>query len=111
MMPKLHSKNFKGMELIRPMYCILEEDILRWKEYNGLDFIACACKFTQKITGTDEDGFSARRRVKQWIAQLKTENENVENNIFQSIHNVQLDTLAEYKQDGGKHSFLEKFEK
>lgn len=111
MLPRIKSTNFEGMELIRPMYCILEEDILRWKEYNGLDFIACACKFTQKTTGTDEDGFSARRRVKQWIAQLKTENENVENNIFQSIHNVQLDTLAEYKQDGVKHSFLEKFEK
>lgn len=111
MLPRIKSTNFEGMELIRPMYCILEEDILRWKEYNGLDFIACACKFTQKTTGTDEDCFSARRRVKQWIAQLKTENENVENNIFQSIHNVQLDTLAEYKQDGVKHSFLEKFEK
>lgn len=111
MLPRIKSTNFEGMELIRPMYCILEEDILRWKEYNGLDFIACACKFTQKTTGTDEDGFSARRRVKQWIAQLKTENENVENNIFQSIHNVQLDTLAEFKQDGVKHSFLEKFEK
>lgn len=110
MLPRIQSTNFEGMELIRPMYCILEEDILRWKEYNGLDFIACACKFTQKTTGTDEDGFSARRRVKQWIAQLKTENENVENNIFQSIHNVQLDTLVEYKQDGVKHSFLEKFE-
>ena len=109
MLPRIKSTNFEGMELIRPMYCILEEDILRWKEYNGLDFIACACKFTQKTTGTDEDGFSARRRVKEWIAQLKKENGNVENNIFQSIHNVQLDTLAEYKQDGVKHSFLEKF--
>ena len=109
MLPRIKSTNFEGMELIRPMYCILEEDILRWKEYNGLDFIACACKFTQKTTGTDEDGFSARRRVKEWIAQLKKENGNVENNIFQSIHNVQLDTLAEYKQDGEKHSFLEKF--
>lgn len=109
MLPRIKSTNFEGMELIRPMYCILEEDILRWKEYNGLDFIACACKFTQKTTGTDEDGFSARRRVKEWIVQLKKENGNVENNIFQSIHNVQLDTLAEYKQDGVKHSFLEKF--
>lgn len=109
MLPRIKSTNFEDMELIRPMYCILEEDILRWKEYNGLDFIACACKFTQKTTGTDEDGFSARRRVKEWIAQLKKENGNVENNIFQSIHNVQLDTLAEYKQDGVKHSFLEKF--
>ena len=99
------------MELSRPLYCILESDILRWKEYNGLDFIACACRFTQKTVGGDDDTFSARKRVKEWIAELKKENENVENNIFQSIHNVQLDTLAEYKQEGQKHSFLEKFSK
>lgn len=110
MLPRIQSTNFEGMELIRPMYCILERDILRWKEYNGLDFIACACKFTQNLTGGDEDTFSARRKVKALIAELKEENENVENNIFQSIHNVQLDTLAEYKQDGQKHSFLEKFD-
>lgn len=110
MLPRIKSANFEGMELIRPLYCILEEDILRWKEYNGLDFIACACKFTQKITGSDDDTFSARKRVKTLIAELKKENPNVENNIFQSIHNVQLDTLAEYKTDGKKHTFLEKFE-
>ena len=109
MLPRIASANFDGMELIRPLYCVLEEDILRWKEHNGLDFIACACKFTQKTAGGDEDTFSARRRVKALIAELKKENENVENNVFQSIHNVQLDTLAEYKQDGVKHSFLERF--
>ena len=75
-----------------------------------MQFIACACKFTQNLTGSDEDTFSARRKVKALIAELKKENEGVENNIFQSIHNVQLDTLAEYKQDGVKHSFLDKFE-
>ena len=111
MLPKIQSTNFEGMQLIRPLYCVLEEDILRWKEYNGLDFIACACKFTQKLTGGDDDTFSARKRVKALIAQLKKENENVENNIFQSVHNVQLDTLAEYKIGGVKHSFLEKFDK
>ncbi len=111
MLPRIASTNFEGMELIRPMYCILEEDILRWKEYNSLQFIACACKFTQKTTGGEEDSFSARRRVKEWIATLKKENPNVENNIFQSIHNVQLDTLAEYKTDGVKHNFLDKFSK
>ena len=110
MLPRIKSTNFEGMELIRPLYCVLEEDILRWKEYNGLEFIACACKFTKRITGGEEDSFSARRRVKALIAELKKENPNVENNIFQSIHNVQLDTLAEFKQDGKKHSFLEKFE-
>ena len=111
MLPRIASTNFEGMELIRPMYCILERDILRWQEYNDLTFIACACKFTQKLTGSDEDTFSARRKVKELIAELKRENDNVENNIFQSIHNVQLDTLAEYKKEGEKHSFLEKFQK
>lgn len=111
MLPRIKSTNFEGMELIRPMYCILEEDVLRWKEYNHLEFIACACKFTRNLTGGDEDTFSARRKVKEWISELKKENLNVENNIFQSIHNVQLDTLAEYKKDGEKHSFLEKFDK
>ena len=111
MLPKIRSTNFEGMELIRPLYCVLEKDILRWKEQNGLDFIACACKFTQKTVGGDEDTFSARRKVKALIAELKKENENVENNIFQSIHNVQLDTLAEYKKDGKRVSFLEKFKK
>ena len=110
MLPRIRSANFEGMELIRPMYCILENDIVRWKEYNNLQFIACACKFTQNLTGGDEDTFSARRRVKELIAELKKENPNVENNIFQSIHNVQLDTLAEYKQDGTKRSFLDKFD-
>lgn len=109
MLPRIQSTNFEGMELIRPMYCILESDILRWKEYNGLEFIACACKFTQNLTGSDEDTFSARRKVKELIAEMKKDNPSVENNIFQSIHNVQLDTLAEYKKDGVKHSFLEKF--
>ena len=111
MLPRIQSTNFEGMELIRPMYCILENDILRWQEYNHLQFIACACKFTQNLTGGDEDTFSARRKVKALIAELKKENAGVENNIFQSIHNVQLDTLIEYKQDGVKHSFLERFDK
>lgn len=109
MLPRIQSTNFEGIELIRPMYCILENDVLRWKEYNNLQFIACACSFTKNITGGEEDTFSARRKVKALIAELKEENPNVENNIFQSIHNVQLDTLAEYKKDGKKHSFLEKF--
>ena len=111
MLPRIKSMNFDGMELIRPMYCILERDIVRWQEYNNLQFIACACKFTQNLTGGDEDTFSARRKVKALIAELRMEYDGVENNIFQSIHNVQLDTLIEYKQDGEKHSFLEKFKK
>jgi hypothetical protein len=76
---------------------------LRWKEYNGLDFIACACKFTESVAQQENPNFSARKRVKELIAELKKENPNVENNIFQSIHNVQLDTLVEYKQGGTRH--------
>ena len=111
MLPKLKSTNFEGMELIRPMYCILEEDIIRWQKYNELEFIACACKFVKGTTEEVLPVFSARKRVKELIAELKKEHENVEHCIFQSIHNVQLDTLAEYKQDGVKKSFLDKFEK
>lgn len=107
MLPKLKSKNFEGLELIRPMYCISEEDVLRWKEGNGLDFIACACRFTENTQ--NQNAFSARRRVKELIAQLKKENPNVEDNIFQSIHNVQLDTLVRYKTEGEERTFLEKF--
>lgn len=111
MLPRIKSANFEGMELIRPLYCVLERDIVRWQKAFGLDFIACACSFTQKTTGGDDDTFSARKRVKELIASLREENPNVENNIFQSIHNVQLDTLAEYKTGGEKRSFLEKFGK
>ncbi len=109
MLPRIKSTNFEGMELIRPMYCILERDILRWKEFNGLDFIACACKFTEDLERNNAETFSARARVKSLIEELRKENENIENNIFQSIHNVQLDTLAEYKINGERKSFLDKF--
>ena len=111
MLPRIKSTNFDGMELIRPLYCVLEKDIIRWKEHNGLDFIACACRFTENTEKEEQTLFSARKRVKELIAELKRENENVENNIFQSIHNVQLDTLVEYKKEGKKISFLEKFSK
>jgi alpha-mannosidase len=106
MLPKLNSTNFEGMELIRPLYCVLEQDILRWKEYNGLQFIACACRFTESVEQQAAPNFSARKRVKELIAVLKKENPNVENNIFQSIHNVQLDTLVEYKQGGVRHGIV-----
>ena len=110
MLPKLKSTNFEGMELIRPLYCVLENDILRWKEYNQLEFIACACKFTEGVERQTEPTFSARKRVKELIASLKKENENVEHNIFQSIHNVQLDTLVEYKQQGTRYELGKKKE-
>lgn len=108
MLPRLKSKNFDGLQLIRPLYCVNEQDVLKWKEGNGLDFIACACKFTENTA--KEAVFSARKRVKQLIAELKKENPCVEDNIFQSIHNVQLDTLVRYKTNGTEVSFLQKFD-
>ncbi len=108
MLPMIKSTNFEGMTLIRPMVCVLERDIIRWKDYHGLSFLACACKFTE-TSETGDVEFSARKRVKGLIAELLKENPNVENNIFQSIHNVQLDTLIEYKSEGVRHDFLERF--
>lgn len=112
MMPKLHSTNFEGMELIRPMYCILEEDIIAWKNYNDLEFIQCACRFTENCTICDNgSGGSKRQEVKQLIRRLKKDNPLIETNIFNSIHNVSLDTLISYKQKGVEHSFLDDYDK
>lgn len=108
MLPKLRSKNFEGMQLIRPMYCISEEHIIKWAEYNSLKFIACACKKTAGLPD-GEQGYSARQEVKKLIAAVKERNPDVEDSLFKSIHNVQLDTLVGYKKDG-KEYFLEKFE-
>ena len=108
MMPKLKSTNFEGLELIRPMYCIKEEDIERWRDLNSLDFLACACKFTASL-GLEGDVFSARKKVKQLIRELKVDNDNVENSLFSSIHNVQLDTFPSFKQNGVMHDFLDNY--
>lgn len=102
MLPKLKSKNFEGMELIRPLYCILEKDIIGWQTYNNLEFIACACKLTSKSEANEI--VSTRKQTKQLIARLKEDNPNVEKNIFKSIENVQLDTMVEYKKDGVRHN-------
>lgn len=108
MMPRIKSANFEGMELIRPMYCISEEDIEHWRDYNGLEFIACACSFTEKVERGGQ-GRSVRQEMKELVKELKKRNPDVEKSIFKSIHNVQLDTLPEYKSGGVKHTFLEKF--
>ena len=110
MMPRIKSANFEGMELIRPMYCISEEDIEHWRDYNGLEFIACACSFTQKLAQSGQ-ARSVRQEMKELIKELKKRNPDVEKSIFKSLHNVQLDTLVEYKTGKERHSFLEKFEK
>ena len=111
MMPKLHSTNFEGMELIRPMYLIREADIKHWRDYNDLHFIQCACHFTDTCTTCDPDGrtVSKRMEIKQLIARLKEVNPYVENNIFRSVENVNLSTIIAYKKDGVKHSFLENY--
>lgn len=105
MMPKLHATNFPGMELIRPMYCIHEEDILRWKNYNQLSFLQCACRFTEAVG--DGTGESKRQEVKQLLKELRKDSPAVEKNIFRAIHAVQLDTFPGYKSHGVEHSFLE----
>lgn len=112
MMPKLHSTNFEGMELIRPMYYIREDDIKHWRDYNDLHFIQCACRFTDTCTTCDPDGRSVSKRmeVKNLIAQMKKNNPFVESNIFKSVENVNLSTVIAYKKDGVKHHFLENYD-
>ncbi len=109
MLPKLHSTNFEGMELIRPLYCILEEDIIRWANYNELSFIACACKLTERAA-VDENA-SKRREIKQLLKELKKNNPEIEKNLFNSIHRCNVDTFVGYKLKGESHSFLENFKK
>ena len=110
MPPKLHSTSFPGMTLIRPMYCIREEDILAWKRYNDLEFIQCACRFTENCTMCDNGGGGSKRQeVKILLRRLKRDNPNIEKSIFRSIHAVALDTMPGYKSEGVDHSFLERF--
>lgn len=112
MMPKLHSTNFEGMELIRPMYLIREEDIIKWRDYNNLHFIQCACHFTDTCSSCRDDGTSASKRMetKQLIARMKEYNPYVESNIFKSVTNVNLSTVIEYKDKSGiSHNFLEDY--
>ncbi len=111
MMPKLHSTHFEGMELIRPMYLIREEDIKHWRDYNGLHFLQCACRFTDNCTSCRTDGTSDSKRmeVKRLIAKLKETNPYVEGNIFKSVENVNLNTIIAYKKDGVRHHFLEEY--
>lgn len=111
MLPRLKSTNFEGMELIRPMYCILEEDIISWRDYNELSFLQCACRFTENIDKSgDGIGESKRQEIKALIKELKKVNPDVEHNLFESIHNVSVDTMVEYKLNGKPHSFLERFD-
>ncbi len=111
MMPKLHSTNFEGMELIRPLYLVREADICAWRDYNELTFLQCACHFTETCSTFHEDGSSDSKRLetKRLIAELKKTNPFVESNIFSSVENVNLDTVIEYKKNGVRHNFLDEY--
>ena len=109
MMPKLHSTNFEGMELIRPLYLVREDDIKAWRDYNGLNFIQCACTDTC-TTCNNEENQSKRVEIKELIKTLKQVNPHVESNIFRSVENVNIDTVIAYKQNGVKHNFLDEYD-
>ena len=110
MMPKLHSTNFEGMEPIRPLYLVREDDIKKWRDYNDLHFLQCACKFTETCSIEGGDSSSKRMEIKHLIRDLKKTNPFVEGNIFKSVENVNLSTVIAYKQDGVKHHFLESYD-
>ncbi|MCR5102238.1 MAG: ATPase [Butyrivibrio sp.] len=112
MMPKLHSTNFEGMELIRPLYLIREEDIIKWSTYNGLTFIQCACRFTENVTSSKgEENNSKRAEIKQLIKELSEKSPYIEMNIFRSVENVNLNTVIAYKDNNGeKHHFLDDYD-
>ena len=110
MIPKLHSKNYEGMELIRPLYKVHEDSIIAWKNYNNLDFLQCACRFTENCSESgDGIGDSKRLEVKNLIKELKRDNPNIEKSIFNSIHNVHVDTFPGIKTGDERRSFLENY--
>ena len=111
MMPKLHSTNFDGMELIRPMYLVREANICNWRDWNGLHFLQCACHFTDTCTTCHEDGTTSSKRLetKKLIAALKETNPQIEANIFKSVSNVNLNTVIAYKKDGVRYHFLDDY--
>ena len=109
MMPKLHSDNFPGLELIRPMYLIKEADIISWAKFNNIEFINCACKFTEEHFSKN-DGTSKRKEIKELINSLRKINPNVDRNIFTSVNNINLNCVLGTKKDGEYHSFLEEYD-
>lgn len=111
MLPKLHSENFSGLELIRPLYLVREKDVLAWRDYNNLEFLNCACKFTELTSSVEKENISKRKEIKKLIASLKEVNPNIDNNIFNSINNINLNTVLGYKKDGVKYSFLDDYDK
>lgn len=109
MMPKLHSTNFPGMELIRPMYCVGEDDIIAWRNYNELDFLQCACRFTEQLADENAIMNSKRIEIKHLIKSIKKDYPQIEANIFKSTHNVNLNTVIGYSIDGEHTNFLDNY--
>ena len=111
MMPKVRSKNFEGMQLIRPMYRVREEDIIAWQRYHSLEFIRCACRFTERSAGEDgEENTSKRKEIKDLLARLKKTNPDIEKSVFNAVHAVCIDTFPGWKEGNEAHSFLEKWD-
>ena len=111
MMPKIHSENYEGMQLIRPMYMVREEDIIKWKQYNDLQFIQCACRFTENCTMCDNGGGGSKRQeVKTLLKQLRAKSSAIDMNIFRSVENVNLQTIISYHRGDDYHHFLEDFD-
>lgn len=109
MLPKLHSENYEGLELIRPLYLVKENNILGWVKYNNLKFINCACKFTEKVNG--DINLSKRREMKELIKHLRSLNPDIDYNIFKSLDNVNLNCVLGFKKDGVYKSFMEDYDK
>ena len=109
MMPKLHSDNFEGLELIRPLYLIKESAVLAWKKYNELTFINCACRFTENCSIVD-DGTSKRKEMKNLVNNLRKINPSIDNNIFTSMNNINLNCVLGTKKDGKYISFLDNYD-
>lgn len=110
MMPKLHSKNYPGMELIRPLYFVREQDIIAWKNYHELTFLNCACRFTETCSIDDKEEKSKRKEMKKLIQELREKSPYIEHNIFKSTENVHLNAILGYQRDGKKSTFLDSYE-
>ena len=110
MMPKLHSTNFEGMELIRPLYLVKEADIIAWKRYNDLQFIQCVCHFTENNVPGDSTGGSKRQEMKALVKKFRQTNPNIDMNIFASVHNVNLETIIGYRNGKETHNFLDDYD-
>ncbi|HHT17610.1 MAG TPA: tRNA 2-thiocytidine biosynthesis protein TtcA [Papillibacter sp.] len=111
MMPKLHSTNYEGMELIRPLYMVREADIIAWRRYNDLRFIQCACRFTENCVLGDGSGVSKRQEIKALLKKLRQTSPNIDVSIFNSMHNVNLNTVLGYTDGDGYHFFLDTYDK